>query len=581
MGQKGSLKDRIRSWKYRTKLQKEKQKREKQEEWDQFLKLKEKQGVYIQSTTKKYNFIQIFLHSLFGLFVGIFEAKKKESTKSPSKLLQEIIELQREIEEIKNSNELPFYYDKLKQKEVSIQHITQKKEDGKAFMDATIKECKERVEFIKEQLQKENPSKIENTSKHEFDSSSKIEMLEQNNFINTQLQESENKKISVILESKENTDSIETVSNDSPSFGEEKEQSQFAPTLDSSKKELEEEQQEVITNSKNENQQLMDSSEQDKYQKYLINANKKLTKQKEEMDKIKEKIKYAKTPTALYQLESSILWIQNQLLLMEKEYDEVSKDKAFQHLKDQYAYYQLDSKDLLKNNQAIMDLLEECQKEIDMIEKRAKQSPKEIKKAQKKEKKQEKKEQKVEFYLDIEDFEQLRNQIQADLTRQLEELKAIELIPISQHSNGFFSKTVRFISNTMFVLTPMVFFKNKLTRMLTSSILVHNRIRSMRQIVEQKAAIYETGETLFTNIRSKQDCLNTIRRHLSDSLIELEQVKQNFINKYQALYPMETESILMQLDALENQIMGKAKVIQMDQSKLLQMKQKYQKILRK
>lgn len=590
MRQKGSLKDRIRSWKYQKKLQKEKEKREEQEAWEQFVKTKKQQGIYIQPTVKKYNFLQIFLHSLFGFFLGVFEVPKKESTKSSSKLLQEIIELQEEIEKVENPDILPLYYDKLKQKEVLIQQMANDKE---STLNAAIKECVERVKVITIKLQK-NQSQKETIS--DFETYNPLQMeeqkkLEQEQLVSTQLRESEKENIQITLENKENINFTQVQSKGFTSPVLEKKQPTFVPipNFNNLSGEEAEHKKNIVMQKENvigQKKQSDNSIEQDKYQKYLLNANKKLKKQKEELDKIKEKTKSAKTKTELYQLESAILWIKNQLILMEKEYNEISKEKDFQHLKDQYEYYQLDNKNLLKSNQAICDLLEECQKEIDGLEALTKQPSKGVKKVQEKEQKKEKrvkKEKTEEFYLDVEDFEKLRNQIREDLNRQLEEMKAIPLMPtpVVTHPNGFFSRTINFISTTVLVLTPMVFFKNRLTGMLTSSILVHNRILTMRQIVERKEVVYETGENLFTNIHSKQDCLNAIRMHLSESLIELEQIKQSFINKYQSLYPTETESILIQLRSLESQIMERAMLIQMNQSKLLQMKQKYQKTLKK
>ncbi len=565
MGQKGSLKDRIRSWKYRRKVQKEMRKRKEQEEWNCYVKQKQNQGVYINPTPKKYNFLQIFFYSIFGLFLGVFDSKKNEKITSPSQLLEEVIELQEKIETLEEPAQILSYTNQIQQKETSLEELLRKQP---ATKNPAIKECVERIDSIKKQLQK-----IDTQENHqEKDISSPMESFQK------QVTSSFPETKTTTFENQSKEDIIHMLMKEPILHEQGVKEKPKTPVLESNKdivKDIVNEETKAVTVK----EEKLDENEikENPYKIYLVSTNQKLKKQHKELTKIKEDIKQAKTPNALYKLEASILWIQNQLFLMAKEYEEITKDKEFQYLKNQYEYYRLDENELLKSNQAIQELLSECQKSIDIIDNCIKIPQKELKKSAKKEQKQEKKEQKKPFYLDVDDFKRLRFQIMTDLSRQIEEIGQLK----EPFKPSFFEKTKRFLSNTMMVLTPMVCFKNPLTGMLAGSILAHNRIRSMRQMVNKKEAIYETCENLFDEIRSKQDCINMIYSHLNASLCELQQIKQDVIQKYQNIYPEEVEMFLSQLRMLENQVMEKSMSLQMNQQKLIRIKQGYQKTLKK
>lgn len=580
MGQKGSLKDRIHFWRMQQKRKKEQKKIREEQELKKYLQEKENQGIFIQPVTKKYNVLQVFLHSFLGLFLSLFEPKKKLKDENIlEKIDQEINALEKSSTQTERYN----YYQNLLQQEKVVKNKIEIQKQKNVPVTKILETCIQKIESVKQKYPNLNVVTIEERIEKTQDSDRKRdeqEFAKKQETMYSLLETQKNDKKPLMRERLNPEESKDII----PS-NEEIHVQREEPKIEKMAEEIVPEKEKIA------HQEEMTSTETlntevkqiDKYKKYLMDANKKLKKQKEKLQEIKEKIKKAKTPKELYQIESSVLWLANQLYLMEKEYKEITKDKEFQYLKNQLEYYTLDKNDLLKNSKAITLLQEECQvltQNIDTFVKE-KEHRKQTKKQEVKENEKQNEERKSEYYLDVHDFEQLRLQILGDLNKQIGEIKEIQLAPMKRQPMKFFGKLSRFISTTVLCFTPLAFFKNKLAGMLTSSILVHNRIRSMRQLIEGNEAIYETGQTLITDIKNKQDCLATIQNHLSDSYLELQQIKQSLVTKYQSLYPTEIENVLVQFAILENEILAKTQSLQMNQSKLFQMRQKYQKVLKK
>ncbi len=580
MGQKGNLKDRIRFWKIQQKRKKEQKRIREEQELKKYLQEKQKQGVYIQPTTKKYNVLQIFLHSFLGLFVGLFEPKKKLKDEF---IIEKIDQEINALEKASTPVELHNHYQNILKQEQIVKNEIEIQKQNNVPITKSLETCLKKIEAVKQKYPSLNNETTEAKIEEKQNSDRKTddqEIARKQEMIHTLLKPQKNEIESTMLEKqKQETTKVIIPSNEA-----------IHPQKESLKKE--DVSDEIVSKkAKIEHQEEPKPMETlnteieplDKYKKYLIDTNKKLKKQKEKLQEIKEQMQKAKTPKELYQIESSILWIANQLYLMEKEYREITKEKEFGYLKVQVEYYTLDQNNLLKNSKAITLLQEECQVLIENIDTfvKEKEHKKQTKKQEVKEIKKKKEEKKPQYYFDIKDFEQLRLQVLGDLNRQIEEIKEIQLAPITKHPTGFFGKLSRFISTTALCLTPFAFFKNKLTAMLTGSIIAHNRIRSMRQLIDGNEAIYETGQTLITDIKNKQDCLAAIQNHLMASYLGLEQIKESLITKYQSLYPVEIESLLTQFAILENAIIAKTENLQMNQNKLVQMKQKYQKVLKK
>lgn len=576
MGQKGSLKDRIRFWRMQQKRKKEQKKIREEQELKKYLQEKENQGVYIRPVTKKYNVLHVFLHSFLGLFLSLFEPKKKLKDEN---LLEKIDQEIKTLEKASTQDELHTCYQNLLQQEKVVKNKIEVQKRKNVPVTKILETCIQKIESVKQKYPSLNVSTTEERIERKQNLDRRMddqELARKQEMIHTLLEPQKNEKESMPQE-KLKQEEFKVIIPSNEEIHSQKEKPKAGEIVAEKEKiELEEEKKPIETLNTEEEQT-------DKYKKYLMDANKKLKKQKEKLQEIKEKIKKAKTPKELYQIESSVLWIANQLYLMEKEYKEITKDKEFQYLKDQVEYYTLDKNDLLKNSKAITLLQEECQvltQNIDTFAKE-KEHRKQTKKQEEKEKEKQKEEKKPEYYLDVRDFEQLRLQVLGDLNQQIGEIKEIQLASITKQSTGFFGKLSRFISTTALCFTPLAFFKNKLAGMLTSSILAHNRIRSMRQLIEGKEAIYETGQNLITDIKNKQDCLATIQNHLTDSYLELQQIKQSLVTKYQSLYPTQIENLFVQFAVLENEILAKTQSLQMNQNKLIQMRQKYQKVLKK
>lgn len=576
MGQKGSLKDRIRFWRMQQKRKKEQKKIREDQELKKYLQEKENQGVYIRPVTKKYNVLQVFLHSFLGLFLSLFEPKKKLKDEN---ILEKIDQEIKILGKASTQEELHTCYQNIMQQEKVVKNKIEVQKRKNVPVTKILETCIQKIEFVKQKYPSLNGSTTEERIERKQNLDRRMdekELVRKQEMIHTLLEPQKNEKESMPQEKLKQEESKVIIPSNEEIHSQKENPKAVEIVAEKEEIELEEEKKSMET--------LTTEVEQiDKYKKYLMDANKKLKKQKEKLQEIKEKIKKAKTPKELYQIESSVLWIANQLYLMEKEYKEITKDKEFQYLKDQVEYYTLDKNDLLKNSKAITLLQEECQvltQNIDTFAKE-KEHRKQIKKQEEKEKEKQKEEKKPEYYLDVHDFEQLRLQVLGDLNQQIGEIKEIQLAPMIKQPTGFFGKLSRFISTTALCFTPLAIFKNKLAGMLTSSILAHNRIRSMRQLIAGNEAIYETGQNLITDIKNKQDCLATIQNHLTDSYLELQQIKQRLVTKYQSLYPAQVENLFVQFAVLENEILAKTQSLQMNQSKLIQMRQKYQKVLKK
>lgn len=560
---KGSIKDRIRYWKNMRKQKKLKE----QQELEAYRIEKAKQGIYINPNPKKYNIFQVWIKSFVGLLVGLFASPKKEVKKSnPSiQLLQEIQILEQEVEEIKSVDVAQTYYQKVEQKEQVIKQVMLKENlQTKPTHSKEIKECMEQLEVVKQKLQKIAPLESKKTEPETVEAKSQSQ-----------------EPVGPNLSSEIKTQSIKGAEVKEVPVKRQPEMDGIASKQPSKK---------VVVVQEIPSEQIVKPMD---YKAYIVETNKKIKDHGKTLEKLKKDVESAKTPYQLYQVESDILWLQKQLYEMEKIYSEISKEKEFQYLKDQVEYYSIDKNDILKDDESIQKLILECKSQIEKIDYKAKQSTKEApvkeemkkeepvkeKKIVKEEKKEEKKKEKPkEYYLDIDDFNNLRTQVMNDLNQQVMEIKTIQL---TTAPTGFFQKIRTFLSNTIVSVMPIFFFKNKLAGILTSSIVAHNRIRTMRQMMSNQQAIYETGETLFTQIQSKQDCLTAIQLHLNGSLTELQQLKADFITKYQALYPVETEQLLEQMNHLEQQLLEKSMSLQMSQQKLTQTKRKYQKTMKK
>ncbi len=578
MEQKGSLKDRIRFWRLQRKRKKEQRKRKEQQELKQYLQEKQNQGIYIQPVTKKYNLFQILAYSFLGLFLSLLEPKKKGKEEKIRKKIDQEIEA---LEAASTQEELHDCYQNLLQQEKEIKKKIEFQKQNKVPVTKALEIGIQKIALAKQQYSDLQVAFSANEKKNE--------KYPRKEFVNQKPNPQSERDTSCKLEPNKEIKAFQQIplGNEQPKVGEiiispNKKIKKPKEKIERDKVNRDVVSKEVIN--VQEKMQAADSSELepiDKYRKYLMDANQKIKKQKENLKKLKEKIKQSKTPKELYQIESSILWIINQLYFLIKEYEEISKEKEFQYLKNHMEYYTLDKNDLLKNSKTITLLQEECKALIDNIDKivmekeHRNQTKKQEPNARKKE------EKKPVPYLDMRDFKQLRSRVLNDLNQQMEEIKDIQLESFWKQPTGFFGKMSRFISTTAVCLIPLTFFKNKLTGILTSSILVHNRIRSMRQLIVGNEAIYETGQNLITDIKNKQDCLAAIQNHLTDSYLELQQIRENIIIQYQSLYPVEIENLLTQVTILENQILAKSQSLHMNQDKLIQMKQKYQKVLKK
>lgn len=555
--QKGSLKDRIRFWK-------QMKNRKRKEEWNLFLTEKKRQGIYINTNTKKYGFLHVFLHSILGMFLSLFEPTEKKITEK--QLVQSFQLLQKQIEENPEKDKLPFYYKKIEKQEQLLREYQKQAKEQLSF--DSIKNYEIKLQKMKESLtQVETLQAVQQPT---FKPKNIVKTNQKTNIEPKQTMEETKNNLSTKqkgkqLEMKSAQQQVHSIKWESR---EEKKVESIINVKESS-----------LTKEKTVGDYVSKTSS---YHQYVLDMNKELKKQTKKIKEVEESISQTRTINELYQLQTSLLWLKNQLFKLEKEYKEIAGQKEFLNLKKQTQYYQIDQNNLLKNKDSVHELVMECERLLDKIAIKEKAISNPTIQVEKEEKvKTIEQEKKSKPYFGIEDFQQLQLQIQMDIKRQFLEIEELKITSVHNQLNGFFGKIFQFVSKTAFFITPIVFFKNRLIGTLTSSILIHNRVRSLRKVIEQKEVLYETGENLYTNIRSRKDCLKQIHLNLNNSLVELAQAKRSFIVKYGGLYPLETELMLKQFQNLEMEIMEKIEYVQVNQNQLKQIKQKYQKTLRK
>ena len=126
---------------------------------------------------------------------------------------------------------------------------------------------------------------------------------------------------------------------------------------------------------------------------------------------------------------------------------------------------------------------------------------------------------------------------------------------------NFFNSTIN-LSTTMF---PIVLFKNQLVGFLTSSILINNRIRTIRKVItsKNKNLSYIEYRDIIKKLDSKIGCLTNIQTVLGDTLKQIEKLEYEIENEYQEDFNeyQEITEVYRKLDILKEQIIPKKQEI--------------------
>lgn len=176
------------------------------------------------------------------------------------------------------------------------------------------------------------------------------------------------------------------------------------------------------------------------------------------------------------------------------------------------------------------------------------------------------------FKLITQDIHLVESSIEENLSnthKEIDKLKTIvNLTSPKIRKKTFYSGIVNFLNNTVTLsntMFPIVLFKNQLVGFLTSSILINNRIRTMRKVItsKNKNLSYIEYRDIIKKLDTKIGCLTNIQTVLGDTLKQIEKLEYEIESEYQEDFDeyKETTDMYRKLDILKEQITPKKQEI--------------------
>lgn len=176
------------------------------------------------------------------------------------------------------------------------------------------------------------------------------------------------------------------------------------------------------------------------------------------------------------------------------------------------------------------------------------------------------------FKLITQDIHLVESSIEENLNnthKEIDKLKTIvNLTSPKIRKKTFYSGIVNFLNNTVTLsntMFPIVLFKNQLVGFLTSSILINNRIRTIRKVItsKNKNLSYIEYRDIIKKLDSKIGCLTNIQTVLGDTLKQIEKLEYEIESEYQEDFEeyKETTDMYRKLDILKEQITPKKQEI--------------------
>ena len=177
------------------------------------------------------------------------------------------------------------------------------------------------------------------------------------------------------------------------------------------------------------------------------------------------------------------------------------------------------------------------------------------------------------FKLITQDIHLVESSIEENLNnthKEIDKLKTIvNLTSPKIRKKTFYSGIVNFLNNTVTLsntMFPIVLFKNQLVGFLTSSILINNRIRTIRKVItsKNKNLSYIEYRDIIKKLDSKIGCLTNIQTVLGDTLKQIEKLEYEIESEYQEDFEeyKETTDMYRKLDILKEQITPKKQEIE-------------------
>lgn len=188
------------------------------------------------------------------------------------------------------------------------------------------------------------------------------------------------------------------------------------------------------------------------------------------------------------------------------------------------------------------------------------------------EEKEEKSGQKDKYRLNVQDIHLIESSISENLAnthKEVDKLKTIvNLTNPKIRKKTFYSGIEDFFKTTVNLgasMFPIVLFKNQLVGFLTSSILINNRIRTVRKVItaKNKNLAYIEYRDIIKKIDSKKGCLTNIQTVLGDTLKQIEKLEFEIETEFNEDFDSYKEIVNMykNLDLLKEQIIPKKEEI--------------------
>lgn len=496
--QKGSLKDRLRSWRLFLRYKKEQRKKIRELKKKRKKEIKEKQ---LLLTGKYYSKPKVIGLTIFGLFLGLFEPKEKDKKINVE---LEIVNLELklnkktiDIEDVKKLEQID--KELVKEKHFNLGKNTKK-------IDTYIK----RVETLKENIKKEEIIEVikANTLKNEKKQISNKGITKKDNKIESEAETKLSKKVYVpILEVKQINKDL------------------------------------------------------DRYYKRIKDLNSKIDKTEEyndlfdcefEIKQLKLKIEDIIVRYELLKTLPGFKELENYIKIKDIDLYEIRKNDK--KIKDKI---ELCNETLSQIEKRKKELIVSQRKTTVVIDKSNKQEKNKIEK--KENKKEVKKEETNQLYeIDLANKIIYDNLVKEQ--RKVAKLeRSLSKMTIKRRKPSVFYYTKNLVSsifNFTFGLFPISLFQNKMLGGLVSGMMINNSLRSVRKILNPDVQITYIYENLEKEILTTSNYLNRMDFLLSDSLEQIKDIRANVINKYGSdiYYQESLVSYLDELDKIEGKL---------------------------
>ena len=516
--QKGSLKDRIRSWQMFLRYKKEQRKKLKELKKKQKKEIKEKQ---LLLTGKYYSKPKIFGLTILGLFLGLFEPKNKDKKMN---IEEEIINLELKLNKKTIDIEDVKKLEQIDKKLVKEKYIHLGKNDKE--IDNYIK----RVEVLKESIKKEAIVETikANTLKKEKKQTLNEDITKKDNEIESNTEIKISKKT-------------------------------YVPIL--------------------EVKQL--NKDLDKYNKKIKDINSKIDKTEEynslfdyefEIKQLKLKIEEIVIRYELLKKLPGFKELENYIKIKEIDFYEIRKsDKK---IKDKIS---LCNETLVQIEERKKEIIINQKKTTTLSDQPSKQN--QMKTEIKEKSKEVKKEDNNKLFEITLANKIIYDSLIKEQRRVAKLERSLSKMTIKKKRPSVFYYTKNLVSSVLnftFGLFPISLFQNKMLGGLVSGMMINNSLRSVRKILNPDVQITYIYENLEQEILTTSNFLNRMDFLISDSLNQVKAIRQSILNKYgfDIEYQKSLVSYLEELDKVQTKL-------EFEQEKILGLNQDLNKVYKK